>query len=308
MKREQWTKKLERIVADIEAHKTPAPVRELYVFGSYARGAPECKDLDLVVIHEPPSKKTMDALKKKSDAKARSFFERLVGPQRRFEAQMRRTVQRPGEDMDILLGPDLATALNARSVKETELHLIWSAKDRDWQRKLREITVNANAGPAPRDHFISPKLAQSDEEDVKCVTTLLDDKALALTRVAVESLEVEKLTDDWKQQFDRRRWGKRLQTLLPYAFAWIPSQKVDCIDVREHGVIWDPQRHVRVQLGRLFLYWMFRLFQDQPELRVQCLIPFFRQAYPKELLVFERGPAWQTRSDPWNPGQPNGHA
>jgi predicted nucleotidyltransferase len=63
MNREQWTKKLVRIVTDIEAGRTPAAVRELYVFGSYAHGAVECKDLDLVVIHDEPPAELIEKLK-----------------------------------------------------------------------------------------------------------------------------------------------------------------------------------------------------------------------------------------------------
>ena len=74
MNREQWTKKLSRMIADFEAGKTPAPVRDLYVFGSYARGAVECRDLDLVVVYEKPPAELMKELQKKADATApRSF-------------------------------------------------------------------------------------------------------------------------------------------------------------------------------------------------------------------------------------------
>jgi predicted nucleotidyltransferase len=86
MNRETWTKKLARIIADIEAGKTPAPVRELYIFGSYARGTLECRDLDLVVVHEEPSTKLMDELKKKAEATARTFLEALAGSQSRLKA------------------------------------------------------------------------------------------------------------------------------------------------------------------------------------------------------------------------------
>jgi predicted nucleotidyltransferase len=304
MNREQWTKKLARIVADIESGKTPAPVRELYVFGTYARGALECKDLDLVVVHEEPPTELMEDLKKKAEATARSYLEALAGNQSRFKALMGKALRRPGEDMDILMGSDLAAILKGRAIEQSDLRLVWSSDDRDWQMKLQAIPLDAQAGSAPRDQFMSPKLAQAGEEDVKCVTTLLREQALTLTRIATNTLEVEELSEEWKAHCDRRRWGKKLQTLIPFAFAWVAGQKMDCIDIREHGEIWHPERHVRIQLGRLYLYWMVHLFQDQLKLRTQCLIPYFRRMYAKELFVFERGPAWDSRTDPWRGSKP----
>ena len=94
MYREQWTKKLIRMITDVESLRTPAQVRELYVFGSYARGAQECKDLDLVIVHEEPPVKLMEKLKKKAKAKGRSFLDRLAGHETRFKAMMGNVIGR----------------------------------------------------------------------------------------------------------------------------------------------------------------------------------------------------------------------
>lgn len=299
MNRDLWTKKLTRIIAAIEAGEMPATVRELYIFGSYARGAIECKDLDLVVVHDEPPTKLMEELKKKAKAKARTFLDGLVGHELRFKALMGKAIRRPGEDIDILIGQDLPSILQGRPIQESELRLVWSATDGAWQKKLGAIQVDANAGSAPRAQFISPKLAQSTEDDVNGVTSLLAEQALILTRIRVETLEAEPLPDEWAQTFLRRRWGTKSRALLPFAFAWFGSQNVESIDVREPGEIWDGERRFRVQLGRLYLYWMVKLFQEEPKLQRQCLIPHFRRVYAKELLIFERGPAWESRTDPW---------
>ena len=136
MKREFWTKKVARIVADIEAGKTPSPVRELYVFGSYAHGAPECRDLDLVVVHDPPAAKLVEELTRKAKASPRNMVERYGAWTFRFDAMMSRVIRRPGEEIDLLIGPDLDNALSAKQIKKEDLCLVWSSVDRDWEGKL----------------------------------------------------------------------------------------------------------------------------------------------------------------------------
>jgi hypothetical protein len=50
---ETATHQIERIVHAVEDGKFPARVRELHVFGSYAGGALNPGDLDLILIHDP---------------------------------------------------------------------------------------------------------------------------------------------------------------------------------------------------------------------------------------------------------------
>jgi predicted nucleotidyltransferase len=57
LKRDDYTKKLVKLIEKIESGKLPAKVTHLYVFGSYARGALQPHDLDLVVAYEDPGPK-----------------------------------------------------------------------------------------------------------------------------------------------------------------------------------------------------------------------------------------------------------
>jgi len=57
MHRDKFTTKLVRIVESIESGKLPMDVRELYVFGSYSRGAIQPGDLDLIIVHGPGRQK-----------------------------------------------------------------------------------------------------------------------------------------------------------------------------------------------------------------------------------------------------------
>ncbi len=95
MKRMVWRKKLERMLRTIDAGEMPANVREFYVFGSYARGALEPNDLDVAVIHEPPRQVLMDELTKAAKKTARTFFDELTGPQRRFQSYIKRALRKP---------------------------------------------------------------------------------------------------------------------------------------------------------------------------------------------------------------------
>ena len=56
MKRDVVTKKIHRIIRKVESERMPVHVREIYVFGSCARGIPECGELDLLVVTDRPKK------------------------------------------------------------------------------------------------------------------------------------------------------------------------------------------------------------------------------------------------------------
>jgi predicted nucleotidyltransferase len=58
MTRGQWIKKLETIISRVEAGQAPARIREIHVFGSFARGALEPNDRDLIVVHDQPTEGT----------------------------------------------------------------------------------------------------------------------------------------------------------------------------------------------------------------------------------------------------------
>src|SRR5258707_2832020 len=62
MTRDRWMEKLETIISRVEAGEAPARIREIHVFGSFARGAIEPNDLDLIVIHDRPSREVLAPL------------------------------------------------------------------------------------------------------------------------------------------------------------------------------------------------------------------------------------------------------
>jgi hypothetical protein len=72
VKREKYTEKLIRM---IEVGGLPAKVQALYVFGSYARGACEPGDLDVIAIYEWPSRATFDAWVRKGTAAGECHYD-----------------------------------------------------------------------------------------------------------------------------------------------------------------------------------------------------------------------------------------
>ena len=92
MQRDKLTKKLDRIIATIERGETPRRVLELYVFGSYRRGALDCGDLDLIVIVEPWT----DELIEEFGINACN-----PGTWGRFDSAVRRSLVRRGEKQHV---------------------------------------------------------------------------------------------------------------------------------------------------------------------------------------------------------------
>ena len=91
MDREKATEKLIRMAQTIASGVLPAPIKAFYVFGSYARGALNPNDLDVIVVYENPGEhywKSLiaEALKLRKDA----LYAAKV-----FETRMRSALRRP---------------------------------------------------------------------------------------------------------------------------------------------------------------------------------------------------------------------
>lgn len=297
MKRDRATRILERVIGTIEAGATPAPVRELYVFGSYSRGALEPNDLDIVAIHDPPPESLMKDLEEKWKAHRRYEFDFRGSPDARFEAAMRRALRKPGESMDIFIGKSLQAVLERwRDLRAKHMTLVWSQENRDWQTRLAAIKPDPSARSAPRDQFISPKRVQCAAEDVEEITAMLHAGRLQLERLAAEEVELRlrPYYQGWLDHFIRVRLvGRRAMEVLPYALWWL--QDKGAVDVAP----WHNQLRAQrgrsiflVRVGRLHLREIVWWFEREPKLQEQCQIPCFKRSGVNELLVFRRGKRW----------------
>jgi predicted nucleotidyltransferase len=295
MRREQATARLVRMVQAVRSGCLPARVRELYVFGSYARGAPEPGDLDVVVVHDRPAKGYEDTVREHFETKGLGIVEQIVKSAARFQADMRRPLRKPGEKADILLVSKLDEILGQNSkIQRSDLILLWSETDPDYQPKLDAIRLNARSGRAPRDHIISLKRLSDHVETMDTVVAMIRDGELSLTRLPIAGINgrLNAHNAHWLDWWTHCRvMGKESLRLLPYAMWWLEQHRQRAGLPRELEV-WSKSRTHRVHLGRPSLIWMLGEFKESARLRRQCLIPHFKASQPNELLVFERGPKW----------------
>lgn len=230
MGRAKATQQLERIVAAAENGVFPAKVTELYAFGSFARGALQPHDLDLIVIHEAPPAALMARL----DAEVRGKYgvsplRWRVWPHEKFQSLMRKVMCRPGEAMDIIFARSLDEAVRDwGKIGESERVLVWSDADRDWHGHLATIKVDEAAGRFERGHFANIKRFGCDLTTMDQVSEALRQRVLKLTRVPAESikLELNGVYQHWLDHWNACEvMGQESMKLLPYGMWWMQQQR-----------------------------------------------------------------------------------
>jgi predicted nucleotidyltransferase len=188
MKREDCTKKLIRTIERIEAGVLPATIKELYVFGSYARGAIEPGDLDIVVVYEDPGPDYWKKERTKAKYADLSVYQAAIKTWQEFRSRLADSLRGRGEHIDLVLASSLedVTAGN-QAIQPGDLVLIWSAEDRDWREKLERLTPDVAAGRAPRREIFPLKRLRDDCATMQEVVDLIAAGELLLTRVPVEA-------------------------------------------------------------------------------------------------------------------------
>jgi predicted nucleotidyltransferase len=208
MTRDRWVEKLEAIVARFEAGEAPARIREVHVFGSFARGAMESNDLDLIVVHDPPNGKVLEPLLKAVKSYSYDELDQSVKAYHRFQAAMRKVFRRGGERMDIKLAESLDSAVASLvDIPRGEIRLVWSESSRDWRTNVAAIAPSPAAGRHPRNHFINVKRAGCTLEAVEKVTEMIDNGVLSL-----EKLRLDEITP---------RLNREFQHWLDHWTAWV---------------------------------------------------------------------------------------
>lgn len=296
MTREYWMRKLKDIVARLEAAATPSIVREIYVFGSFARGALDPKDLDLIVVHEPPTVETLAPLLEAVKSYSYDHLDQAVKAEARFNAAMRRVFRRGSERIDVLTGQSLPEILAGYSdIPREEVKLIWSDRDRDRETKLAAIRPVESAGRHPRNHFIDVRRTQSTVDDVLFVTELIDSKALNLQCLPLKGVgpRLNREFQQWLAHWTRvRAVGADALKVLPWAMWWIQEQGVMEPHLWQRTELGDRDGKFLVQLVRLYPAYIPALFARKPEMIRHCLLPRWRVRETNILYVFDRGPNW----------------
>jgi predicted nucleotidyltransferase len=302
MKREAATKKLVRMLEAIESGQVPVNVREFYVFGSYARGSLEPNDLDLLLFYDGG-----EALNKRIaaelEAKGHAISDIIQKGARRFQAEVRRSLCRPGQRIDLTIRPHDPSGPN-KFENEHIQHgkvLLWSQEDRNWRAKLAAILPNPAAGRFERGHFFPLRRLNASLAEMEAVTELLSSGQLVLTRIPVGQIDpkVSARHQHWIDHWSRaNRCGKETRKLVPYAFWWLERHR-QRFDGKKPGCWMDATSvstgAYRVLMGSPSLHGMQAALQRAGTKQV-CLIPHLKRAGPNELLVFERGPNWRHSS------------
>ncbi len=292
MKREKATEKLLRMCRTVAAGEFPVAVKAFYVFGSYARGALEPHDLDVILIHEKPSDEYLEALEAEMEAQGRfDTFASLDA----FYVRMRLALRRPGERVDMVLRNSLKDV--GSNILESKPILLWSPADQNFTEKIAAIKPDPTAGRFERNHLFELRRLHDTLVTMNKAVKLVESGGLTLKRIPIETIQ-PLLTVKEKEWLGRRSYyaGEKTSALLPYLVWWLRQhrQKIgnNC-HAEYYSVSWTHRLH----LGRPCLRQMIWLFRTQPKLLRQCLIPHFRKAGPNELLVFERGPNWNLSSE-----------
>jgi predicted nucleotidyltransferase len=255
MHRDKFTEKLVRIAKLMDAGNLPMDVRELYVFGSYSRGAIEPGDLDLIVIHGDGIREIERRVLAEIEADPDSPDD-LPTKCRKIEAAKRRLFRSPSERVQIIFDSSVERVTREGSkIKPSDPVLIWSRTDRDWEQKIAAIVPDATAGRAERNHLIS--------------LTRLHDQISTMGRLM--------------EMIDRQMQCGGLNKIAKKC------------DVPQGTEIWSQKHNHLVDVGRPSLRRMIWHFERLPKLKRQCLIPHFKKGQPNDLLHFERGPNWADR-------------
>lgn len=152
MKRERATKILTRILQTVDSLSGESPIREVFVFGSYAEGALNPGDIDLVIVHDPVTDELRERLEHEAKSKRLNHIDELYYPVVRYQAMIKKPLRRPGESVDILLDTSFEGILSQYStLADSRFVLLWSRDDRNWEQKWhRSVPMLRRAAPIDR--------------------------------------------------------------------------------------------------------------------------------------------------------------
>ncbi len=103
-------------------------MREIHVFGSFARGKDQPGDLDLMMVHEELTREQIE-----TTARA------IEGYGTSLEQQMNGRLKSNRENVDIVYGPSLEAIISRMRVKPSIFERIWSKDDHHWMEKLVKV-------------------------------------------------------------------------------------------------------------------------------------------------------------------------
>lgn len=223
--RDSFTKSLKRICQRIDGQRvfeadwkhfllpgskhSRLRVKAVWVVGSYARGAIQCGDLDLVA----------DVIAEKGGLPPTSTISRCV----------------------ICRAPDVRLYVgtpeeNTSGVEFPEAKRVWSSEAPDWNAAIEAIPVDPTATRFERPHDMLPlrkeQIVDYGEDDLfEKIIGLLDQRKLASEWVPLTDIVVK--PENWSYEatdfFEGvQRWcGKKTQEVMPYIIEWCSNNRYD---------------------------------------------------------------------------------
>jgi predicted nucleotidyltransferase len=140
--RELLEEKLGRIIETIESQRgLPLDVKEVYAFGSFARGKESPGDLDLIVVHQPWTEEQINDMVRGQE-----------GPDQQMNARLKSN----RESVDLVYGESLEAAVSLMPVKPSFILKLWSIDDHDWRGKASQVRLR---DPVERIGILEDELA-----------------------------------------------------------------------------------------------------------------------------------------------------
>lgn len=287
----KFTEKLVRILKTLEAGEVPVRVKELYVFGSYSRGAIEPGDLDLILVYDSTDCRWAEEQVRLMEEQGQSLLAGIGTLTDKFQA----AVRKQGEPIQVLVTQDVNDVTGEGSrIKPDDVVLLWSDRDPDWEAKLATIKPDESATRAPRNHLVPLTRLDDNVGTMEAVVEMIELQRLAFMRLPVESIDLKMSASNqhWLDHWTMCKvMGAKSMETLPYAMWWLQQDRQVC-EVPDRTEIYSKSRTHRLEVGKPSLRWMLWRFIQKPKLKRQCLIPHFKVKGPNELLVFERGATW----------------
>lgn len=245
-------------------------ITALWVVGSYARGALDCGDLDIVLELHPDSRDPG------TNALSRTFFGSLP--------YVRYYVGDPGK--------------NTSGVPFSEAIKIWSGPRSDWAASIDSIKLDPGAGRAERATDVIPlRLEQlsANSDDLDELVKQYDERLVEWTFIPFDDLltrplaEAETLERDEALLRHAERWGKKSQHLVPAISRLMSTAEPDGL--------WDSSRHWHATLkcgsSHLFLgkpSVVTRYLTGHADVRQLVLMPHISARGPNGAWIIRRGP------------------
>ena len=176
--RSDSARRLQRVIRTLEtSDDLPLGATELWIFGSYARGASHPGDLDLILVYQ---QRPQDV-----SAFVRSILGGDTSPEQKMNARLKRS---NNERIDIIYATSLERALAEHTIADTPV-LIWRRGETDWQLRIDSIPERPGVTSHPRPVYVFDlRQVEARAQELADIGARLDAGVLSLIRIPVDSL------------------------------------------------------------------------------------------------------------------------